>query len=94
MRDVNGDGAIDTQTPVSHGYNIHPAFGGHGISGITLGPRLVVAKCATGQGPHSGGPAHSQPKAVILKQLPFRGERGRRSRVQNLDIEIGRPPTS
>ena len=38
MRDENGDGAIDTQVPVSVGYNIHPAFGGHGISGITLGP--------------------------------------------------------
>ena len=38
MHDQNGDGTIDSQTPVSVGYNIHPAFGGHGISGVTLGP--------------------------------------------------------
>ena len=38
LRDANGDGTIDTRTPISEGYNIHPAFGGHGISGVTLGP--------------------------------------------------------
>lgn len=38
MRDENGDGAIDRQIPVSLGYNTHPAFGGHGISGVMIGP--------------------------------------------------------
>jgi quinoprotein glucose dehydrogenase len=38
LRDTDGDGAIDTQTTVSDGYNTHPAFGGHGISGVMLGP--------------------------------------------------------
>jgi glucose/arabinose dehydrogenase/HEAT repeat protein len=38
LRDTNGDGAIDTQATVSDGYNTHPAFAGHGISGVMLGP--------------------------------------------------------
>ena len=38
LRDANGDGVIDEQVTISEGYNTHPAFGGHGISGITLGP--------------------------------------------------------
>ena len=38
LRDANGDGTFDSRVPISEGYNIHPAFGGHGISGVTLGP--------------------------------------------------------
>ena len=38
LRDENGDGIIDSRAAVSEGYNTHPAFGGHGISGVTLGP--------------------------------------------------------
>jgi quinoprotein glucose dehydrogenase len=38
FRDENGDGIIDSRVVVSDGYNTHPAFGGHGISGVTLGP--------------------------------------------------------
>jgi putative membrane-bound dehydrogenase-like protein len=38
LRDENGDGFIDSRTAISEGYNVHPAFRGHGISGVTLGP--------------------------------------------------------
>ncbi len=38
LRDANGDGVIDSRAVVSEGYNTHPAIGGHGISGVTLGP--------------------------------------------------------
>ena len=38
FRDTNGDGRMDVRESMSHGYNIHPAFGGHGMSGITIGP--------------------------------------------------------
>jgi quinoprotein glucose dehydrogenase len=38
FRDTNGDGRMDVRDSISHGYNIHPAFGGHGMSGITMGP--------------------------------------------------------
>jgi quinoprotein glucose dehydrogenase len=38
LRDENGDGFIDSRVVVSQGYNTHPAFGGHGISGVTIGP--------------------------------------------------------
>ena len=38
LHDANRDGIIDRQTTISEGYNTHPAFGGHGISGVTLGP--------------------------------------------------------
>jgi quinoprotein glucose dehydrogenase len=38
LRDQNRDGEIDQQIPISEGYNIHPAFGGHGISGVMMGP--------------------------------------------------------
>ena len=38
LHDANGDGVIDRQTTISDGYNTHMAFGGHGVSGVTLGP--------------------------------------------------------
>ena len=38
LKDENGDGTIDKQIVISEGYSIHPAFGGHGISGLTTGP--------------------------------------------------------
>ena len=38
LRDDNGDGEPEGHDPISYGYNIHPAFGGHGISGLTVGP--------------------------------------------------------
>ena len=38
LHDTNNDGVIDRQTTVSEGYNTHMAFGGHGISGVTIGP--------------------------------------------------------
>lgn len=38
MRDTNGDGIADQKTSISHGYGIHIGFGGHGMSGLTVGP--------------------------------------------------------
>ena len=38
LRDEDKDGAFERRVPLSEGYNIHPAFGGHGISGVTMGP--------------------------------------------------------
>ena len=38
LHDTNRDGIVDGQTTISDGYNTHPAFGGHGISGVTVGP--------------------------------------------------------
>ena len=38
LRDPNGDGLIQSRSVVSQGYNVHPAVGGHGISGVALGP--------------------------------------------------------
>ncbi|HET7218906.1 MAG TPA: HEAT repeat domain-containing protein [Vicinamibacterales bacterium] len=38
LKDDNGDGTIDRQISISEGYSTHPAFGGHGISGLTMGP--------------------------------------------------------
>src|SRR4029453_13344531 len=38
LHDANGDGVIDRQTTISDGYSTHMAFGGHGVSGVTLGP--------------------------------------------------------
>jgi putative membrane-bound dehydrogenase-like protein len=38
LKDDNKDGTIDRQIVVSEGYSVHPAFGGHGISGLTMGP--------------------------------------------------------
>jgi quinoprotein glucose dehydrogenase len=36
--DTNGDGIMDEKTSLSHGYGIHIGFGGHGMSGIKMGP--------------------------------------------------------
>ena len=38
LHDANGDGVIDRQTTISEGYNTHMAFGGHGVSGVIIGP--------------------------------------------------------
>jgi quinoprotein glucose dehydrogenase len=38
LKDDNNDGSIDRQIPISEGFSTHPAFGGHGISGLTMGP--------------------------------------------------------
>jgi quinoprotein glucose dehydrogenase len=36
--DKNGDGVADEKTSISHGYGIHIGFGGHGMSGLEMGP--------------------------------------------------------
>ena len=38
MRDKNGDGVADEKTSISHGYGVHIGFGGHGMSGVEMGP--------------------------------------------------------
>ena len=36
--DQNGDGMADKKESISHGYAVHVGFGGHGMSGLTVGP--------------------------------------------------------
>ncbi|MCB0842731.1 MAG: heme-binding protein, partial [Bacteroidetes bacterium] len=36
--DDNGDGQADRKESISHGYNVHIGFGGHGMSGLRVGP--------------------------------------------------------
>jgi quinoprotein glucose dehydrogenase len=38
LRDTNGDGRMDSRESLSHGYGVHIGFGGHGMSGVTVGP--------------------------------------------------------
>ncbi len=38
LHDTNGDGKTDWQTTISEGFYTHPTYGGHGISGVTIGP--------------------------------------------------------
>ena len=38
MQDKNGDGIQDEKTSLSHGYGVHIGFGGHGMSGVEMGP--------------------------------------------------------
>ncbi|MFD2935679.1 HEAT repeat domain-containing protein [Spirosoma flavum] len=38
MNDKDGDGIAETKTSISHGYGVHVGFGGHGMSGIEMGP--------------------------------------------------------
>jgi quinoprotein glucose dehydrogenase len=38
LRDRTGNGVIETKESISHGYGTHRGFGGHGVSGVTLGP--------------------------------------------------------
>ncbi|MEX0928327.1 MAG: hypothetical protein WDZ53_02905, partial [Balneolales bacterium] len=38
IRDQDGDGRADSKESISHGYGVHLGFGGHGMSGLTLGP--------------------------------------------------------
>mgnify|MGYP001944919515 CR=1 FL=1 len=37
-KDTDGDGIADEKTSISHGYAVHIGFGGHGMSGVTIGP--------------------------------------------------------
>ncbi len=38
LRDTSGDGTADRKASISHGYNVHIGFGGHGMSGLIVGP--------------------------------------------------------
>ncbi|MEX0771325.1 MAG: HEAT repeat domain-containing protein [Balneolaceae bacterium] len=38
LRDTNNDGMADWKESISHGYNVHIGFSGHGMSGLTVGP--------------------------------------------------------
>ncbi|MEX2601612.1 MAG: HEAT repeat domain-containing protein [Balneolaceae bacterium] len=38
VRDTDGDGMGDWKESISHGYNVHIGFSGHGMSGATVGP--------------------------------------------------------
>ena len=38
IKDRNGDGLADEKTSISHGYGVHVGFGGHGMSGVEMGP--------------------------------------------------------
>ncbi|EAZ82888.1 HEAT repeat domain-containing protein [Algoriphagus machipongonensis] len=38
LSDNNNDGIMDEKESISHGYGIHIGFGGHGMSGLEMGP--------------------------------------------------------
>jgi putative membrane-bound dehydrogenase-like protein len=38
LTDKNGDGIMDEKESISHGYGVHVGFGGHGMSGLEVGP--------------------------------------------------------
>jgi quinoprotein glucose dehydrogenase len=38
IKDKDGDGIADEKVSLSHGYGIHIGFGGHGMSGVEMGP--------------------------------------------------------
>ncbi|MEX0779026.1 MAG: HEAT repeat domain-containing protein [Balneolales bacterium] len=38
IKDNNNDGMADWKESISHGYNVHIGFSGHGMSGATVGP--------------------------------------------------------
>ncbi len=38
IRDTSGDGMADWKESISHGYNVHIGFSGHGMSGGKIGP--------------------------------------------------------
>ncbi len=38
LTDTNGDGLMDTKVSLMHGFGVHIGFGGHNISGLTIGP--------------------------------------------------------
>jgi quinoprotein glucose dehydrogenase len=38
LRDAKGDGRFNQRSTLAEGMNIHPAFGGHGVSGVMMGP--------------------------------------------------------
>ena len=56
LEDTDGDGIIDKQTSISHGYQVHIGFGGHGMSGLTVGPDGKIYWGIGDIGSHITGP--------------------------------------
>lgn len=38
LKDANNDGTVDEMTSIVHGFQVHIGFGGHGMSGVKVGP--------------------------------------------------------
>ena len=38
LKDKNGDGLMDEKVSIAHGFGVHVGFGGHNMSGVTMGP--------------------------------------------------------
>ena len=38
LKDLNGDGVMDDRESLSYGWQVHIGFGGHNLSGVTMGP--------------------------------------------------------
>ena len=38
LKDRNGDGLMDEKVSLAHGFGVHIGFGGHNMSGVTMGP--------------------------------------------------------
>ena len=38
LRDMDGDGRIDSKEQIATGFDVHTGFGGHGLSGVIIGP--------------------------------------------------------
>jgi quinoprotein glucose dehydrogenase len=38
LRDADGNGVLDTKQAIASGFHVHIGYGGHGMSGVTLGP--------------------------------------------------------
>lgn len=38
LKDRNNDGTVDEMTSIVHGFQVHIGFGGHGMSGVKVGP--------------------------------------------------------
>ena len=83
LHDKDGDGIPDEKTSLSHGYGVHIGFGGHGMSGIEMGPDGRIywqigdigfngkgPDGKTWEYPNSGVIARCNPMAAILKYMP------------------------
>lgn len=74
LKDSNGDGLMDKKTSIAHGFGVHIGFGGHNMSGVTMGPDGRVYWGIGDIGFHGTGPDGKEWKypnrGVIVRSNP------------------------
>ena len=87
LHDAKGDGKFSQRSTIAEGMNIHPAFGGHGVSGVLDGPGRTPL---LGSRRHRPQRHRSQRQDVGLPE-PRRGDALRSGRLELRGVRLRHP---